>query len=237
MRNYSKYEGLGIQVYVDDTYDVRKFRDHIYVNADNKYETDLTAKIYKESMDEYYYKIDGSFVIGGVVTHYIDEEKGQTYVVLERGVVMGLMEEDNPEFVTMKKNYKDVLNQDSIQEEKEFKANSVSVSYDDLLRYPETWQDVPIYLKLKVDDIDYPTGFLDAALNGTTYLCVIPGTSDELLVYDLRDNKEPTIMVGDTISFYGYLDGLGSIKVYDSNKIINNTIDRYQVPKVYIRYM
>lgn len=237
MRDYRKYEGIGCQVYVAGLSDIRVFHDKVYCNADSENELDLQANVYRESMDEYYdfSNTDEEFIIGGVVAH--EGEGKDKKVILDRAVIIRRLNTDDAEYQNMKAAYEETLRQDVIRKESDFKANAVKVTYNDLLRYPDSWKDKPVYMTLRVNEVKVPTGFFDAALNGTTYLCVVPGTNNEVLVSDIRDIKEPTIMEGDTISFYGTPDGLGSIRIYDPDKLFNNTIDRYEVPRVNIWYM
>ena len=235
MRNYAQYEGKTIQVYIGGLHDVRLFTDHVYANSELDSEIDFRAYVEKDNMKEYYDKGSKDLIIGGVVVC----EDGDYYnkvVTLHDAVVMGYTGSDTATLQSMIDTYDALMAQDVIDKEADFKANAAAVSYEDLLRYPTTWKDKPVYLTVTVKEIAYPDGFMDALLNGTQYLCMIPGTDDLLIVYDLRDVKEPTIMEGDTISFYGYPDDLGIVRTYNPNKFFNNTISRTEVPQVYIKY-
>ena len=232
MSNYSQYEGQRVQVYIAGLSDIRVFEDHVFVNPDLEDEIALSAYVPKYNMADYYNGSSSSgkkFIIGGVVEYHSDENR----VYLTDGVIMGRLTDDNTEYQNMKSAYAETVKQRAIQKENEFKASAVSVSYDDLLRYPSQWEGVPIYITVQVVKIQ--TGIIDTIM-GAPIQCVIPGTNQEIVLYDHREVKEPTIIEGDTITIYGRGDGLTVMKIKDTSGIIDKTVQTYEVPAVYIEY-
>ena len=117
-----------------------------------------------------------------------------------------------------------------MQQEKEvFIESCVSVSYDELRKYPDSYKDVPIKLTIYAEDVE-PDGWIFpgdiiATING-----------EELAVYDDRIVREPRIIEGDTVTIYAVGDGLATMKVKQKGLVFNKTIDEYDVPAVKIKY-
>lgn len=111
-----------------------------------------------------------------------------------------------------------------------FSENSDSPSYDDLMRYPDTYKNKRIILQLKIKDVK-PDGIIfdgniTAELNG-----------QEVLVSDKRESREPRLQTGDTITAYSYGGGLATVKVKDGSGIFASTVDKYNIPQVNVRYL
>lgn len=111
-----------------------------------------------------------------------------------------------------------------------FSENSDSPSYDDLMRYPDTYKNKRIILQLKIKNVE-PDGIIfdgniTAELNG-----------QEVLVSDKRENREPRLQTGDTITAYSYGGGLATVKVKDGSGIFASTVDKYNIPQVNVRYL
>ena len=111
-----------------------------------------------------------------------------------------------------------------------FSENSDSPSYDDLMRYPDTYKNKRIILQLKIKDVE-PDGIIfdgniTAELNG-----------QEVFVSDKRESREPRLQTGDTITAYSYGGGLATVKVKDGSGIFASTVDKYNIPQVNVRYL
>lgn len=117
-----------------------------------------------------------------------------------------------------------------MQEEKEaFIESCIEVSYDDLRRYPDSYEDVPIKLTIYAEDVE-PDGWIFPG----DIIATVAG--EELAVYDDRIVREPRIMEGDTITVYAVGYGLSTMKVKQKGVIFNKTVDEYDVPSIKIKY-
>lgn len=125
--------------------------------------------------------------------------------------------------------YTEEYNQKLQQEKVSFIEGCVSVSYDELRKYPDTYTDKPIKLTIYAKDV---------APDGWIFPGDIIATMDgeELAVYDDRIVREPRIIQGDTITVYAVGNGLATMKVKQKGLIFNKTIDEYEVPSIKIRY-
>lgn len=104
------------------------------------------------------------------------------------------------------------------------------VSYDDLLRYPDTYKEKKIKVTVKVSRVE-PDGIIfdgeiEAKLSG-----------ESVSLYDCRNTKEPKLREGDTITIYGYGNGVTTVKVKDTSGIIPKTVDKYDIPSINMMYI
>lgn len=125
--------------------------------------------------------------------------------------------------------YMQKYNETLQQNKEEFIASCIDVTYEDLRRYPDSYEDVPIKLKITATDVE-PDGW------------IFPGdiiasfSGEELAVYDDRIVREPRIMEGDTITVYAVGYGLSKMKVKQQGVLFNKTVDEYDVPAIKIKY-
>lgn len=112
-----------------------------------------------------------------------------------------------------------------------------TVSYNDLRKYPDTYEGTPIKLKLTLETVE-PDGLI---FNGDV-IGVVSGTSNEVAVYDSRSVREPRFVEGDTITLYGDADGLVKLKQYIKGSgllgsdLFARTVDEYEVPCIRVKY-
>lgn len=119
---------------------------------------------------------------------------------------------------------------EQLQTSKEsFIASCVEVSYDDLLRYPETYQDVPIKLTIVASDVK-----ADGWIFKGDILAEYQG--GDLIVFDDREVREPRLVTGDKVTVYATGDGLGKMKIKEDRFIYEKTVDDYNVPQISIKY-
>jgi|GEM_PF-3653609 len=119
---------------------------------------------------------------------------------------------------------------EELQASKEsFIASCVEVSYDDLLRYPETYQDVPIKLTIVASDVK-----ADGWIFKGDILAEYQG--GDLIVFDDREVREPRLVNGDKVTVYATGDGLGKMKIKEDRFIYEKTVDDYNVPQISIKY-
>lgn len=119
---------------------------------------------------------------------------------------------------------------EQLQASKEsFIASCVEVSYDDLLRYPETYQDVPIKLTIVASDVK-----ADGWIFKGDILAEYQG--GDLIVFDDREVREPRLVTGDKVTVYATGDGLGKMQIKQEGIILDKTVDEYNIPQISIKY-
>ena len=119
---------------------------------------------------------------------------------------------------------------EQLQASKEsFIASCVEVSYDDLLRYPETYQDVPIKLTIVASDVK-----ADGWIFKGDILAEYQG--GDLIVFDDREVREPRLVTGDKVTVYATGAGLGKMQIKQEGIIFNKTVDDYNIPQISIKY-
>lgn len=119
---------------------------------------------------------------------------------------------------------------DKLQQSKEsFIASCIDVTYDDLRRYPDSYEDVPIKLTIYASDVE-PDGWIFPGDIIATF------NGEELAVYDDRKIREPRIMEGDTVTVYAVGYGLTKMQVKQKGVLFNKTVDEYDVPTIKIKY-
>ena len=117
-----------------------------------------------------------------------------------------------------------------LQQSKEsFIASCIDVTYDDLRRYPDSYEDVPIKLTIYASDVE-PDGWIFPGDIIATF------NGEELAVYDDRKIREPRIMEGDTVTVYAVGYGLTKMQVKQKGVLFNKTVDEYDVPTIKIKY-
>lgn len=112
---------------------------------------------------------------------------------------------------------------------KYFSQNSEEVSYDNLMRYPDSYRGKAIILSFTVTEVE-PDGII---FNGK-----IKAEMDgqKLLINDERENREPRLQQGDTVKAYAFGKGLATVEVKEGSGIFAKTIDTYNVPEISLRY-
>ena len=119
---------------------------------------------------------------------------------------------------------------EQLQASKEsFIASCVEVSYDDLLRYPETYQDVPIKLTIVASDVK-----ADGWIFKGDILAEYQG--GDLIVFDDREVREPRLVTGDKVTVYATGAGLGKMQIKQEGIILDKTVDEYNIPQISIKY-
>lgn len=127
------------------------------------------------------------------------------------------------------------------QEIQLFKDNCQSVSYDDLMRYPTTYQTTPIKLTVTITELEAET-FLGLQY-GTSIWATYKG--ETVILTDNREIQEPALRVGDKITIFGYGNGTSTIDVkqkeYQGGLLLgfsyDKTVDSYEVPNIKFDYV
>jgi hypothetical protein len=127
------------------------------------------------------------------------------------------------------------------QEIQSLKENAQSVTYDDLIRYPYTYETTPIKITVSISDLEAQT-FLGIQYDTAIWAYL----GEELLILsDDRDIQEPALREGDTVTIYGYGKGTTTIdtkeKEYQGSLVFgfsyDKTVDSYEVPYISIQYV
>lgn len=124
---------------------------------------------------------------------------------------------------------KEEYNKKLLSQREVFIESCEEVSYEDLRRYPDTYKDKPIKLKIYAEDVE-PDGWVFPGDIIATY------QGEELAVYDGRAVREPRILEGDTITVYAVGYGLSKMQVKQKGLVLNKTVDEYDVPAIQIKY-
>lgn len=112
----------------------------------------------------------------------------------------------------------------------EFNSAAEKPTYEDLMRYPDSYNGKKIIIQVTITDVE-PDGIIfDGKIQANM-------EGKEVLLIDGREVREPRLQAGDTVTIYGFGDGLATVKEYDKSGIIPKEIDKYNIPQVNIRYI
>ncbi len=116
------------------------------------------------------------------------------------------------------------------EEKKRFIEGCEAVSYTNLSRYPDKYKGVKIKVTVTITD-ELEDKFL---ILYTPYSASMNGK--EIAISDGREKKEPRLLKGDTVTIYGYGDGMERIKVKERRLLFDKTVDTYEIPMVKMLY-
>lgn len=129
-----------------------------------------------------------------------------------------------------KRAYQENLEILAAEYEANFKENATSPSYDDLMRYPDSYKEIQIKVNAKIVRVE-PDGII---FSGDIEATMSGGT---IALYDRRETKEPKLLEGDSVAIYGYGKGLTTIKEQDVSGWIPKTVNEYSIPAIDIKYI
>ena len=114
-----------------------------------------------------------------------------------------------------------------------YKKNCESVSYDDLIRYPDKYKDTPIKIKVKIKDVET----VDSMLFKDQYEGILNGKS--ISIMDDREVKEPKLRAGDSVTIYGVGAGYNTQYTYQKGLILGlpKNIESEKIPCVSMLYV
>ena len=129
---------------------------------------------------------------------------------------------------------KSILDENILAQEQEyeadFKENATSPTYDDLLRYPDSYKEIQIKVNAKIVKVEPDGIILDGNIEATM-------AGETIALYDGRDVKEPKLRDGDSVTIYGYGYGTTTVKVQDVSGWLPKTVDKYSIPAIKIKYI
>lgn len=214
--NWSSYIGRHIRTSFEIS---RSYDEYI----ESKYD-DGNIRVYLDNTEDYqigdYVIVTGKAVDGNSSTHELED----AYIEQSGEAAESYYKEGLAEY-----NAKQA--EKIISDRERFIENVESVTYDDLRRYPDTYKGKEIKLKIKIKEAK-PDGLI---FQGDIF-ATIPGTSNEIAVYDKRTVREPRFMDGDTVTVYAVADGLATIKVTQGSGLFKKTVDKYEVPSIKVMY-
>ena len=112
------------------------------------------------------------------------------------------------------------------QESAEDYTDAETPSYEDLMRYPDTYKSKKIVINVVITEVE-PDGIIfDGDIVGEY-------EGQEIAFDDNRLTKEPKLLEGDAVTIYGYGKGTATMKIKQGLK----TIDEYNIPMIDIRYL
>lgn len=132
--------------------------------------------------------------------------------------------------------YKEKLEELAKANEEEFRNGELETpTYEELLRYPGTYQDKRIKVTVYISEKEADGVILDGTIWGTY-------EGQQVVVVDKRSTKEPEILTGDTLTIYGYGDGTTTVKTYVKgtgllgSDLGADVVDKTEIPKIKIVY-
>lgn len=188
---------------------------------------DEDARLYLRSYVDNYRQFDyGEYI---TVTGIVDG-KYATYIEIKNAHIDNFGNDSQLDYDKRKSEYDEQKRIEAEEYEAQFKENVQSPTYDDLLRYPDSYKDIQIKVKVKVTRVE-PDGIIfdgeiEAKMNGET-----------VALYDGRQIKEPKLREGDSITIYGYGKGVTTVKVQDVSGLLPKTVDKYDIPAIDMRYI
>ncbi len=118
----------------------------------------------------------------------------------------------------------------------DFKADCISVSYEELMRYSDTYKTQKIAVSLYISEVE-PDGLI---FDGTIWAKM---AGQQCVLTDDRSKKEPKILTGDRVTVYGYGAGLTKVKRYLKGTgilgtdLFATTISEWEVPVIKATYV
>lgn len=110
------------------------------------------------------------------------------------------------------------------------KDNCASITYDELVRNPSQYKGSLVKIKVKITNKDEDGWILKGGYIGKY-------ENKDIVLFDNRLVQEPNIMEGDTLTIYGYANGLTKIYEYVDDYylgVVDKNTDTYEVPYISI---
>lgn len=180
--------------------------------------------MYVETDTSVLHDADYAAVVGTVTT-------SGCYVHLTDCEIEYLWNEVPDEYLEAKAQYEEEQLATVVSNREQFIESAEAVAYDDLRRYPDSYSGKAIKLTLRFNTVD-PDGWIFQG----DMIATIPGTDNEIGVYDGRSVREPRFMEGDTMTVYATGNGLATIKVKDGTGLFATVIDEYEIPSIKVIY-
>jgi len=188
---------------------------------------DEDAKLYLRSYVDNYRQFQDSDYI--TITGIVDK-KSSSYIEIKSAHIDDFGSESQLAYESAKGIYDEKKRIEAEAYEAEFRENAESPTYDDLMRYPDTYKEKQIKITVKIVRVE-PDGIIfDGDIEATM-------SGESIALYDGREKKEPKLREGDSVTIYGYGKGTTTVKVQDVSGLIPKTVDKYDIPAIDIRYI
>lgn len=220
LEKWGKNKGSGVIVsFKAESIDERS--DYYSVSSKNYDETHSKIEIEIDGEPEI---LEGDWItVSGIVS---DEQ----YNGLENAKIESVGKDSKKSYEDGKAKYDKRKKNQAEKREKNFRKKAEPASYDDLMRYPDTYEDKKIKVVVNITEVE-PDGIIfPGDIQGTL-------EGKEIAVYDEREVKEPKLAKGDTVTIYGKGNGLTTVKVKQKSGIFSKTVDKYNIPGISIKYM
>ena len=209
LTDYSDYIGKRIKTTIIVSSCVN-LKDEYYITSDMDANRN-TLKVYTEAENNFepneYLTVIGSF-----------EKDGYEYLL------------SDVEIIESGENAKNNWNNELSEYLDYFKATAEHVTYDNLMRYPDSYREKRVVVAAVIEDVE-PDGIL---FNGKIKANM---DGNELLINDGREIREPRLQAGDSVTIYGFGKGLANVKVKDGSGLFAETVYEYSIPEISIRYV
>ena len=154
----------------------------------------------------------------------------EEYDGLENAFIEETGKKPKKEYESGKSKYDKKKKKEAEKKENNFRKSAKEVSYEALMRYPDTYKNKKIKVVVNITEVE-PNGIIfPGDMQGTL-------EGKEAAIYDDREVKEPKLAKGDTITIYGKGNGLTTVKIKQKSGIFSKTVDKYSIPGISIKYM
>jgi len=189
---------------------------------------DSEAKLYIRSYVDNYRQIEyGDYI---TVTGVVDSKKGSCIEITDAHID-SYGDESQEKYQSGLSSYEEAKRIEAIDERQDFIDSAAEVTYEELRRYPDTYKDKAIKLKLYFESVD-PDGWVFQG----DIIATVSGSSNEIAVYDGRAVREPRFLEGDTITVYATGNGLATIQLKEGSGIFAKIVDEYEIPSINVVY-
>lgn len=187
-----------------------------------------SIEAYVEELDEENCSYGSPVTVAGIV--------GENKYELKKAVVLAYGDEAEQFASELAAPYEQKLAEMAAQEESEFRNGELSVpSYDELMRYSDSYKSTRIRIPVYVTEVEADGVIFDGTIWGTYQ-------GQKIVLVDNRSNKEPKILTGDSLTVYGYGDGLGTVKTYKKGTGVLGSdlgaevVSKVEIPKISVVY-
>lgn len=220
LEEWDKYSGKNVSVSFKTSY-VYDYGDR--TSIDSEYYNEINEKLSVETKESENIS-DGDWI---TVCGFVGKEE---YDGLENAFIEKTGKKPKKEYESGKSKYDKEKKKESEKKEKNFRKAAKEVSYDELMRYPDTYKNKKIKVIINITEVE-PDGIIfPGDIQGTL-------EGKEVAVYDDREVKEPKLAKGDTVTIYGKGNGLTTVKIKQKSGIFSKTVDKYSIPGISIKYM
>lgn len=218
-----------------DMYEGKNIVTSFIVSSCNKEEKAIESDSFSEydiyenltiQLNEYK-EFDGEEYL--TVVGKVQKSEGYEFIISEADLVCS-GSDSKLRYEKEKSEYEEKKRREAEEIEKQFRAEAVSVTYEELERYPDKYEEIKIKVSVNILEVE-PDGIIFSGdIKGSL-------SGKDVAVYDERDIKEPKLLEGDSVTIYGYGNGLTTIKVQDTSGWIPKTVDKYTIPAIKIKYL